>query len=113
MGQPVWLVSEQEPSQRMLEYTRKRLRGEKAPSLYEFKGTRKDQTTVDLEASVSTAKIGANTCIISLCCDITELKQLENTLRQKRAFLSTLIDHLPISVLQNIKSPHKLFSTLP
>src|SRR5712691_771845 len=76
-GKPVWLVSEQEPSERMLEYSRRRMRGEEAPSLYEFRGTRKDRMTVDLEASVSTAKIGAKTCIISLCRDITERKRME------------------------------------
>jgi len=78
IGQPVWLVSEQEPSERMLEYSRRRMRGEEAPSLYPFRGTRKDGTTVDLEASVSTAKIGAKTYIISLCRDITERKRLED-----------------------------------
>src|SRR5713226_644884 len=80
-GKPVWLVSEQEPSERMLEYSRRRVRGEEAPSLYEFRGTRKDGMTVDLEASVSTAKIAAKTYIISLCRDITERKVAEAALR--------------------------------
>src|SRR5712692_3106905 len=80
-GKPVWLVSEQEPSERMLEYSRRRIRGEETPSLYEFRGTRKDGMTVDLEASVSTAKIGEKTYIIALCRDITERKQADAALR--------------------------------
>jgi two-component system, cell cycle sensor histidine kinase and response regulator CckA len=77
-GQPVQLVSEQEPSERMLEYSRRRMRGEEAPALYPFRGTKKDGTTVDLEASVSTAKIGEKSYIISLCRDITERKRMED-----------------------------------
>jgi len=82
IGQPAWLVSEQEPSQRMLEYSRRRVRGEEAPSLYEFRGTRKDGTTVDLEASVSTAKIGGKTYIIAAARDITERKRAQEKIAQ-------------------------------
>lgn len=78
IGQPVWQVSEQEPTERMLEYSRKRILGEEAPTLYPFRGTRKDGTTVDLEASVSTTKIGEKLYIIALCRDITERKRMED-----------------------------------
>ena len=81
IDQSVSLVSEQEPTNRMLEYSRKRLRGEEAPSLYEFKGTRKDGTSVELEASVSTSQIGEKTYIIALCRDITERKRAEAKFR--------------------------------
>jgi PAS domain S-box-containing protein len=82
IGKPAWLVSEQEPSERMLEYSRRRVRGEEAPSLYEFRGTRKDGTTVDLEASVSTAKIGGKTYIIAAARDITERKRAQEEIAQ-------------------------------
>jgi two-component system cell cycle sensor histidine kinase/response regulator CckA len=87
MGQPIALVSEQEPDRRMLEYSRRRMRGEAAPSLYEFRGTRKDGTTRDLEASVSIATVGDKTYIISLCRDITERKRMET----ERQIISDII----------------------
>jgi PAS domain S-box-containing protein len=96
IGQPVWLVSEQEPSKRMLEYSRKRMRGEEAPSLYEFRGTRKDGSIVDLEASVSTAKIDDRTLIVSLCRDITERKQAEDALHETNLALSNAMPGISI-----------------
>ncbi|HEY3278772.1 MAG TPA: PAS domain S-box protein, partial [Syntrophorhabdaceae bacterium] len=39
--------------ERVLEYSRKRLRGEYAPSRYEFKGIKKDGTTIFVEVSVA------------------------------------------------------------
>jgi two-component system, cell cycle sensor histidine kinase and response regulator CckA len=96
MGQPVWLVSEQEPSERMLEYSRRRMRGEEAPSLYEFRGTRKDGRAVDLEASVSNAKIGDKTYIIALCRDSTERKRAEDALHETNLALSNAMPGISI-----------------
>jgi len=100
MGQPVQLVSEQEPSERMLEYRRRRLHGEEAPSLYEFSGTRKDGTTVDLEASVSTAKIAARAYVISLCRDITERKRAESEILLQKARFQQLFENAPMGILR-------------
>jgi PAS domain S-box-containing protein len=100
IGQPVWLVSEQAPSQRMLEYSWRRMRGEEAPSLYEFRGTRKDGRTVDLEASVSTAKIAAKTYIIALCRDITERKRAEEEILLQKARFQQLFENAPLGILR-------------
>ena len=99
VGRPVWLVSEQEPSERMLEYSRRRMRGEQAPSLYEFRGTRKDGTTVDLEASVSTAKIANKTHIVSLVRDITERKRAEAEVLLQRARFQQLFENAPMGIV--------------
>jgi PAS domain S-box-containing protein len=67
------------------------VRREEAPSLYEFRGTRKDGTTVDLEASVSTAKIGGKPYIIAAARDITERKHAE----KERSRLAAILESTP------------------
>jgi two-component system, cell cycle sensor histidine kinase and response regulator CckA len=100
VGRPVSLVSEQGPGERMLEYSRRRMRGEEAPSLYEFRGTRKDGTTVDLEASVSTAKIANKTHIVSLVRDITERKRAESEILLQKARFQQLFENAPLGILR-------------
>ena len=84
----------------MLEYSRRRLRGEEAPSLYEFRGTRKDGTTVDLEASVSTARIGGRTYIIAAARDITERKRGESEILLQTARFQQLFENAPLGILR-------------
>jgi two-component system cell cycle sensor histidine kinase/response regulator CckA len=71
-----------EDSARMLEYGRKRLRGEPVPSVYPFRGRCKDGSAIDLEASVSTCRLGGKDYIITIVRDIRERKKLEERLRQ-------------------------------
>lgn len=85
LGKHVSLVQEHEPDERMLGYGRKRLRGEATPSTYEFVGRRKDATTVDLEASVSTFAIDGTIYIITVARDITERRAAEAALRESEA----------------------------
>jgi len=66
----------------MLEYGRGRRRGQDTPSLYEFKGQRKDSNLLELEAAVSTSIINGRTYIITAIRDIAERKQAEEALRQ-------------------------------
>jgi two-component system, cell cycle sensor histidine kinase and response regulator CckA len=70
--------------ERMLEFGRKRLRGEQIPSLYEFRAEGRDGTPIDLEASVSTSTIAGRNYIITVARDITERKRLEEQFRQSQ-----------------------------
>lgn len=99
IGQSVRLVSEQGPDDRMTEYSRRRMRGEEAPSLYEFRATRKDGSTVDLEASVSTAQLGDKTCIIALCRDTTERKRAATEIQLQQARFQQLFENAPMGIL--------------
>ncbi len=56
IGQHISCVISSEDVERVTEYGRRRLRGEQPPAKYGFKGKRKDGTSVDIEASVSTSK---------------------------------------------------------
>jgi len=61
--------------ERMTEFSQARLRGESPPSVYEFKGKRKDDSLIDLEASVSTSVIAGKTYIIAAIRDLTGHKR--------------------------------------
>ena len=52
------------------------------PDACEFKGSRRDGTLVDLEASVSAATISGNSYIIAAIRDVSERKRLEAQFRQ-------------------------------
>lgn len=68
--------------ERLLEFGRRRVRGEIIPSTYEFKGRRKDGTPIDLEASVSTSMVTGKPYITTSIRDIAERKRAETALRQ-------------------------------
>ncbi|HEY7545958.1 MAG TPA: PAS domain S-box protein, partial [Blastocatellia bacterium] len=81
IGKHVSLIISREDRQRMLDYSNQRLRGEKAPSLYEFRGVRKDGSLIDLEAAVSVFNVGLKPYIVTAVRDISERKRSESRLR--------------------------------
>ena len=83
-----------EESKRLKEYGRRRISGEDAPSLYEFKVKRKDGMLVETEAAVSTFVIGGKKYIMTAQRDITRRKQIEETLEKERNFLNATLDNL-------------------
>jgi PAS domain S-box-containing protein len=80
-GGHVSLVMSPDDRERMLAYGRRRVHGEGAPSVYEFKGKRKDETLIDLEAVVSTSVVSGSAYIITAIRDITRRKQNEEALQ--------------------------------
>ncbi|MFQ6115435.1 MAG: PAS domain S-box protein, partial [bacterium] len=90
LGKHVSVVQASADNEQMLEYGKRRLRGETAPSVYEFKGRRKDGSVIELEASVSVAEIAGKKHIISIIRDITERKRAEMALRQSEERFRTL-----------------------
>jgi PAS domain S-box-containing protein len=79
--------------ERLLEYGRQRLRGEIAPTAYEFKGRRRDGSLVDLEASVSTHTVEGNNFITTSVRDISERKRADEALRRSEAEYRLLLEH--------------------
>ena len=93
-GKHVSTVISSEDVDRMLELGRKRARGESFTSVYEFKGKRKDETLIDVEASVSTSIVAGRTYITTMVRDIAERKQSEKVLRESKELLQGTIDAL-------------------
>ncbi len=71
-----------ESAEKILEMGRARLRGEAAPSSYEFTGLRRDGSRVEIAISISSARIAESSFIISIERDITQHRQLEAQFRQ-------------------------------
>lgn len=84
LGSHISVVQSAENNEQMLEFGRRRLRGEPTPAVYEFKGRRKDGAIIDLEASVSTDKIAEDFYIITVVRDVAERKKMEDHLRQSQ-----------------------------
>ena len=84
LGSHVSVFQSVENNEQMLEFGRRRLRGEPTPAVYEFKGRRKDGATIDLEASVSTSTIAEEPYIITVVRDVAERRKLEEQLRQSQ-----------------------------
>ncbi|MGI9068865.1 MAG: PAS domain S-box protein [Pyrinomonadaceae bacterium] len=82
LGKSVSIVVSPGDKERMLEFGRRRLHGEKPPTIYEFKGQRKEGTLIDLEASVSTPTIGGKVYITTAIRDIAERKRATAALQQ-------------------------------
>jgi len=105
-----------EDSERMLDYGRRRLRGESAPAVYEFQAVRKDATRIDLEASVSTAIIAGKHYIIAVVRDITERKQMEGALRDSEERFRQLAENI-LEVFWMIepegRPPHRVLYVSP
>ena len=68
--------------ERMTGFGTARLRGDTAPSIYEFMTKRKDGSTIRVEASVSTTVVGGKTYISTVLRDIAERKGAEAALQE-------------------------------
>ncbi|HEX8292091.1 MAG TPA: PAS domain S-box protein, partial [Pyrinomonadaceae bacterium] len=92
LGEHVSNVVATEDVERLLDYARRRQRGEPAPVAYEFRGRRKDGALIDLEASVSTHAVAGKTYITTAVRDISERKHAEEVLRQSEAKYRLLME---------------------
>lgn len=97
IGQHISFVISSEDVERVTEYGRRRLRDEQAPAKYEFKGKRKDGTSVDIEASVSTSETVNNTYITTIIRDITERRRMEILIEAQKQSLEMVVNGAPLT----------------
>lgn len=82
IGTHVSVVMSVEDRERMTAFGRRRVIGQEAPVRYEFKGLRRDGVLLDLEASVSTHKVGGKMRITTTIRDIAERKRAQEALKR-------------------------------
>ena len=98
IGRHVSVVISDEDVTRLLEFGRQRERNELATSIYEFKGKRKDETHVDVEASVSTSSIAGHSYITTMVRGLAERKEAQEALRNSETRYRLLFESNPLPV---------------
>ena len=97
--------------ERVLEFHRKRIKGEKVPSRYEFKGVRKDGSVIHLEVDVVELKEGKS--IIgtrSYLWDITTRKKAEEKIEEQLKEKEILLREVHHRVKNNMQVISSLFN---
>jgi two-component system sensor histidine kinase/response regulator len=102
IGQNISHFRAGDDDQRLLDLKRQRVAGEDTPTIYEFRGVRKDSTLFDLEISVSSFQSSGKTFTVSLLRDITLRKQREEKLAKlhhekesQAVLLTTMFSAIP------------------
>lgn len=98
VGRHISTVISDRDVERLIEFGRGRLICQAAPSKYEFKGRRKDGTLVEVEASVSTSKVGGSIFITTIIRDISERKRAEEILLKASNQLRLITDAVPLLI---------------
>ena len=95
MGKCISTFLPPEEAERLTEYGRRRLRGERMPTVYEFKAKRKDGSLVEVEGSVSTTRIGDKKYIMTAVRDITQRKLIREELEESEQRYRLLFESNP------------------
>jgi PAS domain S-box-containing protein len=91
LGEHLSNLAAPEDLERLLEYGRRRSRGESAPTQYEFRIRRKDGTLVEVEGTVSNFHLAGKHYIITFVRDIRDRKKNE---REREDLIAKLQDAL-------------------
>ncbi len=108
IGQHISALNSAQDNQRMVQYSRRRLRGEPAPDVYEFKGQRRDGSLVDMEASVATCELVGRACIVAIVRNITDRKRAQDALSASEERYRLLFERNLAGVFQSTLEGHIL-----
>lgn len=107
IGQHTFHVMHPDDRDRLIEISRRRQAGEPVPSSYEFRGVRKDGTTIYVEASAARVTYRGEPASLAYLRDITERRKAEEqikiSLREKEVLLKE-VHHRVKNNLQVISS---------
>jgi PAS domain S-box-containing protein len=77
---------------------------------FETRHRRKDGSLVDVEVSLSGTCIQGENVLIGICRDIADRKRMEESLREREAFITSTLDNLPVGVAINSVEPEVNFT---
>lgn len=106
VGKHISTVISDQDAKRLMEFGKGRLTCQEPPSKYEFKGQRKDGSSVEVEASVSTSKVGGSIFITTIIRDISERKRAEEILLKASNQLRLITDAVPL-LISFIEKDHR------
>lgn len=95
VGKNISEILPPDETERLIEYGRRRSRGERVPSIYEFKsggGKRKDGTPANVEEVFSMSVIGGKHYIMASARDITARKRTANLLQNNISLLTSTFE---------------------
>ncbi len=92
IGNPTYITVHPDDRQMVMEYNRKRQRGEPVPSRYEFKGIKKDGTAIFIEVSVAATFYRGEPCSLAYLRDITQRKNALEKLKRYKERLEELVE---------------------
>ena len=98
IGRHISIVISPKDAERVLEFGKRRLRGEQSPIKYEFKGRRKNGTLIEVEASVSVSNVSGKTYVTTMLRDISERKRADEALRNNANQLRLITDAIPLLI---------------
>lgn len=102
IGKPLEVVIQPEDVERLLEFSKRRLRGKDSPSKYEFKGRRKDGSAIHVEASVCKSTTGDKVLITTILRDISERKQTELLITAQKKSLEMVVLGSPVGEILKV-----------
>lgn len=80
--------------ERVNEISRRRSQGDAAPTRYEFKGIRKDETTIDVAVAVTQTIYLGQPADIAFLMDISERKRAQRIIESERAMCHAMLDSI-------------------
>lgn len=98
IGKPVAFLVHPDDKDRVVSYLKARQNDDAAPSRYEFKGIRKDGTTIYIEASAATVTYQDNRHALAFLRDITKRKVAEEALKESEEKYRLLIQNATDSI---------------
>jgi PAS domain S-box-containing protein len=98
LGNKIYINAHPDDRERVININQRRQEGEAVPSKYEFKGIRKDGTTVYIEVSAANIDYLGGPATLAYFRDITEHKRIDNALKVSEKKYRDLVDNALVGV---------------
>lgn len=98
IGGTTYLITHPDDRPMMVEYGRKRQRGEAVPSQYTFKGVKKDGTILYINVSVTIMLLRGKPVILAFLRDITEHRLAEQKIIESEQSLQAILRASPMGI---------------